>query len=102
MRIRKIEVIVILFMLIYTFFVGYNWKFITGTNKPGIVSIDLVQLIEQGQRKYSTKNEIELFSKRLNKAVNTYSIKHNVIIISKQVVLKGAKDVTSSIAKEVF
>jgi len=69
---------------------------------PSIVSVDLVQIIRAGQDKYKTKLEIERFTKRMNYMLTHYAEKQNVIILSKQVVIKGADDVTSEVSKQIF
>ena len=69
---------------------------------PGIVSADLVQIIRVGQGKYKTNPDIERFTKRMNYVLTSYAKKKNVIILSKQVVIKGADDVTSELSKQIF
>lgn len=67
-----------------------------------IVSVDLVKIIRTGQDKYKTKPQIESFTKRMNYVLTSYADKQNVIILSKQVVIKGADDVTSEVSKQIF
>ena len=94
--------IFILILIINLFMISY-WTEIKNFFVPRtIVTVDLVQIIRAGQDKYKTKPEIEQFTKRINYMLTSYADRENVIILSKQVVIKGADDVTSEVSKQIF
>ena len=93
-----IIVLLLISIIINVFWSDLRKSFVS----PGIVSVDLVQIIRAGQDKFKTKAEIEGFTKRMNYILTNYADKQNVIILSKQVVIKGADDVTSEVSKQIF
>ncbi len=102
LKISKDHLLVLVWVLLAFIIIFNRNVFLKPFMHTRIVSVDLVKIIRSGQDKYKTKPEIERFTKRMNYILTSYADKQNVIILSKQVVIKGADDVTSEVSKQIF
>ena len=91
-----------LFIILFVSLSLSLFSIFTSVSQQTIVTLDIMKVVRQGQSQYSSQSEIIAFSKRLDLVVFQYAKDKDVVILSNQIVIQGAKDVTDDISKLLF